>query len=160
MSTDAFLSIDDVKGESPVSGFEEQIQVSSWSWAMSQAGTTHRGTGGGAGKVDVEDMEIKKRADTASPNLADACCRGKHFEQAILTVRKAGGEEALAFLTITMYDVIVTSFEDGGSFGDEEVDETVKLNFASFDYTYQPQDNKGAKAGGAVEISYDIAKNV
>lgn len=160
MSTDAFLSIDDVKGESPVDGFEEQIQVNSWAWAMSQSGTTHRGTGGGSGKVDVEDMEIKKRADTASPNLADACCRGKHFDTATLTVRKAGGEAALSFLVITMHDVIVTSFEDGGAFGDEEVDETVKLNFASFDYTYQPQDNKGAKAGGAVEISYDIAKNV
>ncbi len=159
MSTDAFLKLGDLKGESIVDGHEEEIQVLSWNWGMSQAGTTHRGTGGGAGKVDVQDMTISKCADTASPNLAMACCNGKHFEEATLTVRKAG-EKPLDFLTITMKDVIITSVQEGGAMGAEEVDETVALNFAEFKYSYQPQDNKGAKAGGAVEIEYDIAKNV
>jgi type VI secretion system secreted protein Hcp len=158
MSTDAFLKLGDLKGESVVKGFEDQIQVLSWNWGMSQAGTTHRGTGGGAGKVDVQDMSISKTADTASPNLAMACCTGKHFPEATLTVRKAG-ETPLDFLVITMTDVIITSVSEGGAYGAEEVDEQVSLNFAKFKYSYQPQDNKGAKAGGAVEIEYDIAKN-
>ena len=59
-----------------------------------------------------------------------------------------------------MNDVIITSVSEGGSYGAEDVDETVALNFAKFKYSYQPQDNKGAKAGGAVEIEYDIAKNI
>ena len=159
MSTDAFLKLGDLKGESIVDGHEEEIQVLSWNWGMSQAGTTHKGTGGGAGKVDVQDMTISKTADTASPNLAMACCNGKHFEEATLTVRKAG-ESPLDFLTITMKDVIITSVQEGGASGAEEVDETVALNFAEFKYSYQPQDNTGAKAGGAVEIEYNIAKNV
>ena len=159
MSTDAFLKLGDLKGESIVDGHEEEIQVLSWNWGMSQAGTTHKGTGGGAGKVDVQDMTISKTADTSSPNLAMACCNGKHFEEATLTVRKAG-ESPLDFLTITMKDVIITSVQEGGAMGAEEVDETVALNFAEFKYSYQPQDNKGAKAGGAVEIEYNIAKNV
>ncbi len=159
MSTDAFLKLGDLKGESIVDGHEDEIQVLSWNWGMSQAGTTHRGTGGGAGKVDVQDMTISKSCDTASPNLAMACCNGQHFDEAILTVRKAG-TEPLDFLTITLNDVIITSVQEGGAMGAEEVDETVALNFAKFKYSYQPQDNKGAKAGGAVEIEYDIAKNV
>lgn len=159
MSTDAFLKLGDLKGESIVDGHEDEIQVLSWNWGMSQAGTTHRGTGGGAGKVDVQDITISKTADTASPNLALACCKGKHFDEAVLTVRKAG-DDPLDFLTITMNDVIITSVSEGGSYGAEDVDETVALNFAKFKYSYQPQDNKGAKAGGAVEIEYDIAKNI
>ncbi len=159
MSTDAFLKLGDLKGESIVDGHEEEIQVLSWNWGMSQAGTTHKGTGGGAGKVDVQDMTISKTADTSSPNLAMACCNGKHFEEATLTVRKAG-ESPLDFLQITMTDVIITSVQEGGAMGAEEVDETVALNFAKFKYSYQPQDNKGAKAGGSVDIEYDIAKNV
>lgn len=158
MSVDAFLKLGDVKGEAVVKGHEDEIQVLSWSWGMSQMGTTHRGTGGGAGKVDVQDMTIVKYVDTASPNVTMACCNGKHFPEAKLTLRKAG-ETPLDYLTITMTDLIVTSVSYGGSSGDENVVENVTLNFAKFKTSYQPQDNKGAKAGGAVEVEYDIAKN-
>jgi type VI secretion system secreted protein Hcp len=159
MSVDAFLKLDDLKGESVVDGHEDEIQILSWSWGMAQQGTTHRGTGGGAGKVDVSDISITKFVDTASPNLTLACCNGKHFTEGVLTVRKAG-EKPLDYLTITMNDLIVSSVSPGGASGDENVMENVTLNFAKFKFSYQPQDNKGAKAGGAVEIEYDIAKNV
>ncbi len=43
MAVDAFLKMD-VKGESVVDGHEDEIQLLSWSWGMSQTGTTHRGT--------------------------------------------------------------------------------------------------------------------
>ena len=159
MSVDAFLKLDDLKGESVVDGHEDEIQILSWNWGMAQQGTTHRGTGGGAGKVDVSDISINKFVDTASPNLTLACCNGKHFEEGVLTVRKAG-EKPLDYLVITMNDLIVSSDSPGGASGDENVMENVTLNFAKFKFSYQPQDNKGAKAGGAVEIEYDIAKNV
>ena len=158
MSTDAFLKMDDLKGECVVKGHEEEIQVLSWNWGMSQAGTTHRGVGGGAGKVDVQDMSISKKCDTASPTLAMACCKGTHFGEAVLCVRKAGGDDPLDFLTITMNDVIITSVQEGGASGAEEVDETVTLNFAKFAYSYQPQAQTGGKEGGAVEIEYNIAE--
>ena len=43
MAVDAFLKLGDLKGESPVDGHEDEIQVLSWNWGMTQAGTTHRG---------------------------------------------------------------------------------------------------------------------
>ena len=103
-------------------------------------------------------MSATKFVDTASPNLVLACCNGKHYEEATLTVRKAG-EKPLDYLIITMNDLIITSVSPGGSAGDENVIETVSLNFAKFKFSYQPQDNKGAKAGGSVDVEYDIAKN-
>jgi|SRR5262245_30216419 len=148
----------DIKGESVVEGHEEEIQLLSWSWGMSQTGTTHRGTGGGAGKVDVQDIHFTHYVDSASPNLVQACCNGKHFEEAVLTVRKAG-EEPLDYLVLTLTDFIITSVSTGGASGEELVTETVALNFAKFKISYQPQDNKGAAAGGAIEAEYDIAKN-
>ena len=157
MSVDAFLKME-LKGESVVKGHEESIQVLAWSWGMSQMGTTHRGTGGGAGKVNVQDMTITKYVDSATPNLTLACCTGKHFPDAVLTVRKAG-EKPLDYLIITMTDVIITSVSTGGSNGDEVLTETVSLNFAKVKESYQPQDNTGAKAGGAIEIEYSIAEN-
>lgn len=159
MSVDAFLKLGDLKGESPVEGHKDEIQVLSWNWGMIQGGTTHRGTGGGAGKVDVQDINIVKYVDTASPNLALACCNGKHYDKATLTIRKAG-EKPLDYLVITLNDLIVTSVMPGGSSGEENITENITLNFAKFKYSYQPQDNKGAKAGGAVEVEYNIAENV
>jgi type VI secretion system secreted protein Hcp len=158
MAIDTFLKLGDLKGESQVKGFEDQIQVLAWSWGMSQSGTTHHGTGGGAGKVNVQDLSFTHYVDSASPALILACCKGTHYTEATLTMRKAGGDP-LPYLTIKLTDVIITSVSGGGSAGEELQTQNVTLNFAAFEVSYQPQDNKGAKKGGAITVKYDIAKN-
>ena len=158
MAVDCFIKIDDLKGECVVDGFQDQIQCLSWTWGMSQSGTTHRGTGGGAGKSDVQDLAFSHYVDSASPSLQLACLNGKHFEEAILTCRKAG-ENPLEYLTITMKDLICTSVQTTSSPGSEQIEEMVSLNFANVCVSYQPQDNKGAKAGGSIDIEYSVAEN-
>jgi type VI secretion system secreted protein Hcp len=158
VSIDAFLKIKDVKGESVVMGHEDEIQIHSWSWGASQNGTLHRGKGGGAGKADISDMSIQKNVDSASPALFLACCNGKHYDQAVLTVRKAG-ETPLDYMTITLSEVLVTSVSSGGSSGGDSVSESITLNFAKVKVSYQPQNSKGGKEGGAIDAEYDIAKN-
>jgi type VI secretion system secreted protein Hcp len=90
MAVDMFLKLDDVKGESKDSKHKEEMDVLAWSWGASQSGSTHLGSGGGAGKVSVQDVSLTKYVDKASPNLLKFCCNGKHFKEAVLTVRKAG----------------------------------------------------------------------
>ena len=158
MAIDTFLKVGDVKGEAQVKGFEDQIQILAWSWGMSQSGTTHIGAGGGAGKVNVQDLSFTHYVDSSSPTLMQACCTGKHFPDATLTMRKAGGDP-LPYFTVKLTDLIVTSVSSGGSSGEDLLTENVTLNFAAFEVAYQPQDSKGAKKGGAIEIKYDIAKN-
>jgi type VI secretion system secreted protein Hcp len=158
MAIDSFLKLGNLKGESQVKGFEDQIQVLAWSWGLSQTGTTHHGTGGGAGKVNVQDLSFTHFVDTATPPMILACCKGTHFEEATLTMRKAGGE-ALPYLIVKLKDIIVTSVSGGGSGGEDQQTENVTLNFAAFELSYQAQDNKGGKKGGAIDIKYDIAKN-
>ncbi|MBB6091967.1 type VI secretion system secreted protein Hcp [Povalibacter uvarum] len=158
MAIDTFLKLGALKGESQVKGFEDQIQVLAWSWGMSQSGTTHHGTGGGAGKVNVQDLSFTHFLDASSPSLMLACCKGTHYPEATLTMRKAGGDP-LPYLVIKLKDIIITSVSGGGSGGEDQQTENVTMNFAAFEVSYQPQDNKGAKKGGAIEIKYDIAKN-
>ena len=158
MAIDSFLKLGTLKGESVVKGFEDQMQILSWGWGMTQTGTTHSASGGGAGKVEVHDLQFVKNIDAASPNLALSCAKGTHYDTAVLTMRKAGGT-ALEYVTLTLTDVIVSSYSVSESGGDQMQD-TVALNFAKFKYSYQPQDNKGAKKGGAIDATYDIAKNV
>lgn len=158
MAIDSFLKLGDLKGDSQVKGFENQIQLLAWSWGMSQTGTTHIGSGGGAGKVNVQDLSFTHYVDSAAPSLILACCKGTHYPEATLTMRKAGGDP-LPYLTIKLTDLIVTSVSTGSSSGEDQQTENVTLNFASFEYSFQPQDNKGAKKGGAITVKYDIAKN-
>lgn len=158
MAVDMFIKIDDVKGESQDDKHKGEIDVLAWSWGMSQSGTTHMGGGGGAGKVSVNDISITKYVDKSSPNVMLACCNGKHYKQALLTVRKAG-EKPLEYIKLTMKEVIVSSVSTGGSGGEDRLTENLTLNFAEYKIEYTPQKPDGT-GEAAVEAAYNIAKNV
>ncbi|WAK00359.1 Hcp family type VI secretion system effector [Methylobacter sp. YRD-M1] len=159
MAVDMFIKIGDLKGESRDKTHKDEIDVLAWSWGMSQSGTTHTGGGGGAGKVSVQDISFTKWVDKASAPLMMACCTGKHFDDATLVVRKAG-DTPLEYIVIKLTEVIVTSVSTGGSGGEDRLTENVTLNFAKFEYAYQPQNEKGAKDGGVIEAKFNIAENV
>ena len=97
---DMFLKIGDLKGESVDSIHKGEIDVLAWSWGLSQSGTTHSGSGGGAGTVNVQDLSLTKYIDKSSPGLVTACCTGKHFQDATLAIRKNGQESAVANLAV------------------------------------------------------------
>jgi len=158
MAVDMFIKIGDLKGESPDDKHKEEIQLLAWSWGMSQSGTTHVGTGAGSGKVNVQDLSFTHYIDKVSPNLMLACANGKHFSEALLTVRKAG-EKPLEYLKITMTDLIVTSVTTGGSSGESQLTENVSLNFAKFKVEYTPQKKDGS-GDAPVTVGWDIAGNV
>jgi type VI secretion system secreted protein Hcp len=158
MAVDMFLKIDPIKGESQDKACMDQIDILAWSWGMSQSGTTHVGGGGGSGKVNVQDLSITKYIDKASPDLMLACCNGKHFGEALLTVRKAG-ENPVDYLKIKMTDVIITGVSTGGSGGEDRLTENVTLNFAKVAVDYKEQTKTGA-AGAAPSMTWDIAANV
>jgi type VI secretion system secreted protein Hcp len=158
MAMDIFIKIGDLKGESVDDKHKDEVQVLAWSWGMSQSGTTHTGTGAGSGKVAVQDMSFTHYIDKVSPNLMLACANGKHFSEALLTVRKAG-EKPLEYLKITMTDLIVTSVTTGGSGGEDRLTENVSLNFAKFKVEYTPQKKDGS-GDAPITIGWDIAGNV
>ncbi len=158
MAVDMFIKLTDIKGESRDKEHKEEIDVLAWSWGASNSGTTHMGSGGGAGKVNVQDLSFTKYVDSSSNALLKAVCEGKHIDTANLVVRKAGGTP-LEYILIELTEVMVTSLSTGGSGGEDRLTENVTLNFAKFKYEYQPQDEKGAKAGGKKPYTYDIAAN-
>lgn len=157
MAVDMFLKIDGVTGESVDSKHKGEIDVLSWSWGMSQSGSMHVGGGGGAGKVSVQDLSITKYIDKSSPTLMLACCNGKHFSSAFLTVRKAG-ENPVEYQKIKMSDVLISSLSSGGSGGEDRLTEHMTLNFAHFEVTYTPQKQDGSADAGITK-TWNIAQN-
>ena len=158
MATDFFLKIDGVKGESTDDKHKGEIEIDSFSWGCHNQGTGGRGGGSGAGKADFTDISLTKENDSSTHELIKSCASGKHFPKAVLTARKAGGEQQ-EFLIITMEDVMVSSFQSSGSSGGGSIPmEQVSLNYTKIKYEYKPQDNKGALTGNMV-AGYDRAAN-
>ncbi|MCK5869748.1 MAG: type VI secretion system tube protein Hcp [Methyloprofundus sp.] len=158
MAVDQFIKIGDIKGESQDDKHKDEIDVLSWSWGMNQSGNTHIGGGSGAGKVSVQDISITKYVDKATPLLMQACCSGKHYDEATLTVRKAG-DKPVEYVIIKVKDLIITSVSSGGSGGEDRLTENVTLNFGEVKYDYQAQGKDGSKDGGAIKFGWDIAAN-
>ena len=126
---------------------------------MSQSGSMHVGGGGGAGKVNIQDVSLTKYVDKASTNLADEnCCNGEHLKEAILTARKAG-KDPVDYVVITMTPVLVTSISTGGSDGEDRLTENVTLNFAKLEVSYTPQKEDGS-ADAAIDLNWNIEKNI
>lgn len=158
MAVDMFIKIDDVKGESVDDSHQDEIDLLSWSWGMSQSGTTHLGAGGGSGKVNVQDLSFTHYVDTATPNLMKMCCNGKHFKEATLVVRKAG-DTPLEYMKIILEEGLISSVSTGGSGGEDRLTSNVTLNFAKFKVEYVPQKADGA-GNASVMVGWDIAKNL
>lgn len=162
MAVDMFLKIEEpgVDGESGDSEHENEIDVLAWSWGVSQSGTMHIARGGGAGKVNVQDLSVTKWIDSASPNLFPHCAEGTQFAKATLTCRKASGDGGqIPFLVITMEPVIISSVSIGGSGGEDRFTENLSLNFGKFTVTYTPQANDGAALPAIGPVGWDIQKN-
>jgi type VI secretion system secreted protein Hcp len=158
MAVDYFLKVEGIPGESADSKHKNEIDVLSWSWGETQTGTFGVGGGGGAGKVNMQDFHFVMKISVASPKLAIACATGQHIKEATLYARKAGGEQQ-EFFNIKFNDLLVSSFQTGGSaHGDEVPTEQISFNYAKVKFEYKPQDATG-KLGSPVAAGYDLKAN-
>jgi type VI secretion system secreted protein Hcp len=158
VAVDMFMKLEGITGESQDSTHKGEVDVLAWSWGVSNSGTTHTGSGGGAGKANFQDLSFTKWVDLASTPLMLASANGKHVTKATLVVRKAG-EHPLEYITIVMTECLVTSISTGGSGGEDRLTENVSLNFKEVAVTYKEQTKTGA-AGGKGDFKWDIAGNV
>ncbi len=159
MPVDMFLKLTDIDGESIDSAHENEIAVDSWSWGMVQSGTTHEGPGAGGGKVSGGDMSLSKKVDKATPAIMAKCCMGTHIDEGTLTVRKAGGDTPVEYLKIEMKNIIITSYQTGGSSdGADRLEEHITMNFQNYITTYTEQLVNGG-AGAATPQGWNFAKN-
>jgi len=159
MAVDMFLVLEGVKGESVDKTFKSQnaIDVLSWNWGLSNTGTFHHGSGGGAGKANFQDVSVTKYVDKATADLMLFCANGKHLAKGTLTCRKAG-DNPLEYMKISMQQILVSSYATGGAAGDERTTETVTLNFAKVKVEYFMQSTTGGKEPGG-QMGWDIAGN-
>jgi type VI secretion system secreted protein Hcp len=157
-AVDYFLKIDGIPGESTDAKHKGEVDVGAWSWGETAAVPTVPGGGGGAGKVTIQDLNFTSRISKASPQLMLACASGKHIKSAVLTARRAGKPQA-EFLTITLRDVVVSSYQTAAGIGDEsEPLDSISLNFSQIQVEYRETKPDGS-LGTSVKFGWDVKKN-
>ena len=154
-AADFLLEIDGIKGESTDHKHAGTIEVESFSWGESNIGSMAAGGGGGAGKVNFQDLHLTSRVNKASPLLAKACATGQHIKKAILFVRKSGGD-AQDYYKVTMEDLLISSYQSGGSAGSNALPtDQFAINYARIEFAYSPQKADGSLEGPVV-FKYDL----
>ncbi|WP_426209066.1 Hcp family type VI secretion system effector [Massilia sp. TWP1-3-3] len=161
MALDMFIKFDGMTGSSQDKAQKGNSDVLAYSWGMSQSGSFHTGSGGGAGKVNIQDLSFTKYLDDSTTALMMHCCTGKHIPKVVMLIRKAGGELGKPGdkeVEITMTKVMVTSVSTGGSGGEDKFTENVTLNFAEIKFENFKQDAKGV-VSTAGNLDWNIAEN-
>jgi type VI secretion system secreted protein Hcp len=151
MSNDIFIKINGIDGESKDAAHLNEIDVLTWAWQVSQDSAMLSGSGGGAGKATVSDLAFTHVFDRASPNLAKYCFTGKHIDQAVLTMRRAGGVPH-EFSRITMSDVVITDVAPLAT--GAICHESVRLSFATMKHEYIVQNALGGMGGTVTAMMY------
>lgn len=154
MAFDTYLKIEGIEGEATAKGFEKQAEIMAFSLAASNPTSVgSHGSGLAAGKVTLSPINLQKRSDKSSASLFAACCKGRHFPTAELSVRKATGEGGQgAYLVYKLTDVMVESIQwSGSSGGDDTPMESLTLAFRKIEIEYKAQgaDGKLVVAGQA-----------
>lgn len=148
-AVDYFLKIEGVDGESTDDKHKGEIDVESFSWGATQTGTFAHSGGGGAGKVALQDFHFTMKVNKASPKLFLACASGQHYKTATVIGRSTSGpvieiassalaasENGLDFLKLSFSDILVSSFQEGGSSAD--VVDKASLRYATVKFEGVP----------------------
>lgn len=156
MAYDVYLKLDGIEGEATAKGFEKQIGIFSMSWGCSAATTVGSTKGGiSASKVSISSFNMMKQLDSSSVPLFQACCKGAHISEAVLTFRKQTGDAQEGFLIYKLSDVMVESLQTSGSSGgDDTPTESLSLAFAKMEVEYKKQ-GKDGKLTAAGQAAWD-----
>lgn len=156
---DIFLAIPGLDGESADAQFGGAFEVTSVTGGVTGVSVSASGGGGGgSGKTVFAPLTLKLRSTSAgSLGLEEASASGVHFAQAVVSFRRAG-ESGAVFLTITLSEVGVASFQREAAAAENAPAETVSLTYTRIQTVYQRLNANGSP-GPAVSTCWDVNKN-
>jgi type VI protein secretion system component Hcp len=117
--------------------------VSAYSWGATNSGSAHAGSGGGAGKVDVQDLSVTKETDAMTPSLVRAVATGEHLPQ--VAMQFTNGVFTTSYC---LKDVVVSSVTNNAAAGDERPTDQLTFDFARFTFKV-----------GAAAFAFDLVDN-
>ena len=101
------INIESIKGESTVSGYENQVDA----LGLRETIELGQSSGGGTGRARQSDVEIIRYKDSASAKLAEACASATSIGKVEINVFRTVDTGAAAYLTYVLTDTYVSRVE-------------------------------------------------
>jgi type VI protein secretion system component Hcp len=98
----------------------------SWTFAASEA-VSSTGSGGSAGKPVLSTVNVTKRADSCSPRLFNDVVTGRRVKTVTIVQENTRSE----IFTVTLSNVIISSYQIGGDQSGELPAEQISFSFSS-----------------------------
>jgi type VI secretion system secreted protein Hcp len=153
-AVDYFLKLAGIDGESTADGHKGEIDLESWSWGESNAGSPAAGGAMGSGKVAMNDFSFVMKLNKASPKLFLACAQGEHIKTAWVTAHRASAKQTDYFLKWSFADLLVSSYQTGATTGELPLDQ-VSFNFSKIEVEYKEQKPDGSLSPG-ITAGWDL----
>lgn len=135
-----------IKGECATENHVDDIAVLRWNWGV--AANTAIGSNQSTARRSYKHLVLTKRIDSASTGLLSALVSNDAVSEAVLSMRKAGGE-ALDYFRMTLNEARVVNVEV--TVGDDgRAVETVAFAFTKIEIEYQRQQVQGSSSGASV----------
>ena len=104
----------------------------------------------------MQDFQFVMGLNRASIGLMRACATGNTSRRRPSGTKAGTGQQE--YLTFKFHDVLVSSFQTGGSEDAVVPTDSVSFNFAKIEVAYRPQNADGT-LGAAVQFRYDLKAN-
>ncbi len=125
--------------------------VNSFSWGVSNSGGGGK-SGGGAGKVRLQDIHLTKPVDRSSPLYANQTATGRHLKKAQIYFDQPGSADGLA---LCMEDVAITKYAindvRNGSGDQDQLEESLTLSYSKVSYVIYLD-------GGPLTATFDLKR--
>jgi type VI secretion system secreted protein Hcp len=154
-----------IKGETTQKGFEDYIEIESWSLGVNrglveQPKGTGGVSGGGVSKATLQDVHFMAKQGKESTTLFKCSAIGDHVEEAVLKcLREAAGGKQVYF-TMTLKDGILSSvqFQGAGGRGDQIPMVQFSIGYRVIEMEYKPLSAADNSLGPPHRMEYDLGK--
>jgi type VI secretion system secreted protein Hcp len=152
-----FIKFDGVQGEAQDKDHKGWSDILSFSQGIHQPGGSATGPTRRRGDVVLDDVQVVKELDKASPKLAESMCKGKVYPKVEIHVTASYTDKGRqTYYAYELKNVLVTSYNVSGSGQAEEPPtEQFSLNFEEIKVTYTECDAAGKKKGN-VEYTWKV----
>ena len=151
-----FIKFDGVEGEAQDAKHKQWSDIDSFDQTIHKPG---KGTGATRRRGDVilEDLNVVKRLDKASPKLGEAMCSGKVFPKVEIHVSASYTDAGrVTYYAYELKNVQIVSYNVAGHVQAESVPtEHLTLNFEEIKVVYTENDKAGKKKGN-IEYQWKV----
>jgi type VI secretion system secreted protein Hcp len=155
-----YMQMGGVPGTATDSDFTGWVVLTSVHWGIHVDVSTTVGASGNrlsAGKITPSDVSMQKEFDLATVPLLKLAFAGTNTATATIAITQQATNSGAAYLTYTLTDVIVSSFNQGSG-ADGTPTDSFTLNFSKVEIKASPTDMTGQPVNSIG--GYDFAKSL